>query len=393
MNPQPNTTEIKIMIVDDDRNILDGFRRILSRHFTIALCDDPMDALVKVDSEGPFAVVVSDMHMPVIDGINFLAKVREKSPDSVRIMLTGDSDVKTAIDAVNEGRIFRFLTKPCDYKVFANSLLTGIQQYRLVTAEKELLEKTLRGSISMLTEILSMSDPELFGMACKVRDLVRELAPKLEIGNTLDLEFAALFSPIGWVPMPSDLREKAKSGLPLTPEERDVVARVPGVGQELLSRIPRLENVAELIDLMQRDAQDAEAITTAKKVPELLPGAKLLRIIRDLAQMVYGKFSLATALELMRGKGGQVYDQRMLASVATLLGKASTPSSPDDYYKRLELDVKDLRIGDRLVLPVETFDGRLLAAADTFVTPIIRERLVNFQTLFGIKPPIVVKRH
>lgn len=391
MNPPETSPEIKIMIVDDDQNILDGFRRILSRHFTIALCSDPMAALAKVDAEGPFAVVVSDMHMPVIDGINFLAKVREKSPDSVRIMLTGDADVRVAIDAVNEGRIFRFLTKPCDYKAFANSLLTGIQQYRLVTAEKELLEKTLSGSIAMLTEILSLSDPKLFGQASKLREMARYLAPKLEIENVIDLELAALLSPIGWVPIPSELREKVRSGTPLSQEERAVVSRVPIVGQSLISRIPRLERVSELMLLMQCDAQQAEAHTAAKKEPELLPAAKLLRIISDLTQIEESGVPLPSALEIMRCKDA-VYDQRLLRSVSTLLGQASTPPQ-DGYYKRLELEVQDLQIGDHLIFNVETLDGRLLASADTLVTPIIKERLVNFQALFGVKRPIFVKRH
>ncbi len=384
--------ELRIMIVDDDRNILEGFRRILSRHFTVALCDDPIQALSRIDAEGPFAVVVSDMHMPKLDGINFLAKVMEKAPDTVRMMLTGDSDVRVAIDAVNEGRIFRFLLKPCDYKVFANALLTGIQQYRLVMAERELLEKTLSGTISMLTEILSMSDPKLFGLASRVKELAKTLCPKLDIPNQLDLEFASMLSPIGWVPVPSELREKARSGAPMTPEERDVVARIPATGFALLSRIPRLERVAELIRLMQFDVKEIEESQAAKRYPEIVPGAKLLRILSDLAQMETEKLQTARIFELLRGKG-EIYDQRLLASVATLLGQASTPQSADGFYKQLELDVNDLLIGDRLMLNVETLDGRLLAAADTLITPIVKERLVNFQTLFGVKRPIIVKRH
>jgi hypothetical protein len=329
--------------------------------------------------------------MPGIDGINLLSKIRIKSPDSVRMILTGDADIKVAIDAVNEGQIFRFLTKPCDYKVFANALLTGIQQYRLITAERELLEKTLRGSISMLTEILSMTDPKLFGMACKVRDMVKDLAPKLEIEQPLDLEFAALLAPLGWVPIPTDLRERARTGAPMSQEERAVVSRVPAVGYALLSRIPRLEAVAELIRLSQANGTEQEALATSYKVPELLQGARLLRIASDINQLLDENFTLPTALELMHGKGA-FYDQRLLTSVATLLGQASTPQG-DSYYKRLELEIQDLKLGDRLVFNVETLDGRLLAAADTLITPITKERLINFQTLFGVKRPIVVKRH
>lgn len=75
-------------------------------------------------------------------------------------MLTGNSDQQTAIDAVNEGNIFRFLTKPCPPEMLAGALHAGIRQYQLVTAEKELLEKTLRGSIKVLTDVLSRAITE-----------------------------------------------------------------------------------------------------------------------------------------------------------------------------------------------------------------------------------------
>jgi len=382
--------DVKIMIVDDDQMILDGFRRLLSRHFSISLCNAPLDALVRVEQEGPFAVVISDMHMPVMDGINFLAKVKERCPEAIRMMLTGDSDIKVAIDAVNEGQIFRFLTKPCDYRVLANAILTAIQQHRLVTAERELLEKTLKGSISMLTEILSMTDPKLFGQASRVRDLVRELAPKLSIESPLDLEFAALLSPLGWVPIPAELREKVRSGAALSQEERAVVSRVPQVGHALLSRIPRLEKVADLVRLMNCPAQEAETLAASQKVPELLPGARLLHVLNALAELESEGLAASAAVDMLRSKG-QAYDQKTVASVAGFFGSGATVQGAAGVEK-LAADIPDLRIGDVLEFNVETLDGRLLVAADVMVTPIIKERLVNFQALFGIKRPIIVKR-
>ena len=98
-----------------------------------------------------------------MDGIQFLAQIREMSPDTVRIMLTGHADLENAIQAVNEGNIFRFLTKPCDNNILIQVLSQGLEQFRLVTAEKELLEKTLQGSINVLTELLPWSTPWFSG--------------------------------------------------------------------------------------------------------------------------------------------------------------------------------------------------------------------------------------
>jgi DNA-binding NtrC family response regulator len=82
-----------------------------------------------VMEHGPFAVIVTDERMPGMDGIQVLAKVREVMPDTVRVMLTGKYDIDTAIEPVNQGEIFRFLTKPCDTETFIKALEDGIKQY------------------------------------------------------------------------------------------------------------------------------------------------------------------------------------------------------------------------------------------------------------------------
>lgn len=102
----------KILLVDDDSNILEGFRRTLSREFLMETALGGEQALKLVADNGPYAVVVSDMRMPGMDGIQLLIRIKSVSPDTIRIMLTGNADMETAVDAINEGSIFRFLNKP-----------------------------------------------------------------------------------------------------------------------------------------------------------------------------------------------------------------------------------------------------------------------------------------
>lgn len=116
-----------------------------------------------IESRGPFAVVVSDMRMPRVDGAQFLARVEEASPDSVRIMLTGNADQEAAVRAINEGHIFRFLNKPCRPQLLVGTIAMGIRQYRLQTAERELLEKTFSGGIRLLSDVLAIASPDAFG--------------------------------------------------------------------------------------------------------------------------------------------------------------------------------------------------------------------------------------
>src|ERR1022692_2024409 len=103
----------KILFVDDDPNLLASCERSLRRHFQIETAEGGEAGLAKLASRGPYAVVVADRQMPRMDGIEFLGAVRKRAPDTVRIMLTGNADLEGAIRVVNEGNIFRFLTKPC----------------------------------------------------------------------------------------------------------------------------------------------------------------------------------------------------------------------------------------------------------------------------------------
>ena len=102
----------KILLVDNENNILLGYRRSLNRDFLIETALGGKQALQLVAESGPYAVVVSDMRMPGMDGIQLLTKIKAQSPDTIRVMLTGNAEMNTAIDAINEGSIFRFLNKP-----------------------------------------------------------------------------------------------------------------------------------------------------------------------------------------------------------------------------------------------------------------------------------------
>ena len=131
----------KVLFVDDDLNILSAYKRQLHKHFEVETVDSGESALKLISKQELFAVVVADMNMPGMNGVELLSKIRQETPETVRIMLTGQADISTAMDAVNEGHIYRFLTKPCPIETLAKSLTAGVEQFRLVTAEKELLEK------------------------------------------------------------------------------------------------------------------------------------------------------------------------------------------------------------------------------------------------------------
>jgi FixJ family two-component response regulator len=131
----------RILFVDDEQGVLDGYERLLRKDFYVSVARSGLQGLATIEEHGPFAVVVSDMRMPYMNGAEFLSQVRQRWPDSVRMLLTGYTDLSAAIAAVNEGNIFRFLTKPCAKEVLTDALNIGIVQYHSITAEKDVVKK------------------------------------------------------------------------------------------------------------------------------------------------------------------------------------------------------------------------------------------------------------
>jgi response regulator RpfG family c-di-GMP phosphodiesterase len=282
--------------VDDEPNILLAMERQLRKQFEIHTALGPVLGLQAIAEKGPFVVVVSDLRMPVMDGIEFLTRVRAVSPDTVRVMLTGQADLDAAIAAVNQGNIFQFLTKPCPVDTLTRALNSAVEQHRLITAERQLLEQTLHGSIAVLSEILSLVNPLAFGRAQRIRRYVVHMAAKLDLQDRWQFELAAMLSQIGSVTVPPDVLDKYYRVEPLTAEEAQILAAQSRVGYDLLARIPRLEVVARMVA-----NQEAKWAHGAAKSDAAAIGAGLLRVARDFdEQMTLGAESEATLAAMKR---------------------------------------------------------------------------------------------
>lgn len=255
----------KILFVDDESSVLEGYKRLLGRDFPADTALGGELGLAAIAETGPYAVVISDMRMPQMDGAQFLAKVRDLSPTTVRLALTGYVDIDTAMAAVNEGNIFRFLTKPCSKENLLKAIDAALAQYRLINAEKELLEQTLRGSVSVLTEVLSFSNPAAFGRAMRLRRFVQHVAEKLKLDSKWQLEIAAMLSQLGCVTLAPELMNAAYCGDRLSPDDQEKFDAHPAVAWEMLSRIPRLEAVAQMIANQNKPRYQVEARNSGER--------------------------------------------------------------------------------------------------------------------------------
>jgi len=158
---------LKILLVDDEAKILSAYRRAFRQRFELDTASSGKAALSLLENSGPYAVIVTDMRMPAMDGLEFLGQAKKRAPHSVRIMLTGNTDQQTAIDAVNQGSIFRFHTKPCPAENLGQSIEDGFVQYEqslAVAAESE----QLNSENQLLADRLGDAE-EKADQACKVQ--------------------------------------------------------------------------------------------------------------------------------------------------------------------------------------------------------------------------------
>ncbi len=378
----------KILCVDDDANILAAFQRNLRKQFTLEIALSGEEALAALNAKGPYAVLVADMQMPGMNGVQLLTRAGEQWPDTVRVMLTGNADRDTAIEAVNQGHIFRFLTKPCPPERLAVTLAAGLQQYRLVTAERELLEKTLSGSVRLLTDLLSVTDPTSFGQGQALKEYVRAFARELKISQTWDLEVAALLCRIGCVTIPAPLLAKAREGGAVTACEAELLARVPEIGARLLANIPRLETVSRIV-LYQDKHYDGSGFPSDHVAGQDLPiGARILKVLADLSGLEASGRPRFKALEEMHQRRGW-YDPTVLEA-AFVCFDVSLPEGEHPRSKERSLRANELRVGQQFLTEVRTTDGMLIVTAGTTISPVLLERLHNFASVTGLQEPLHV---
>ena len=363
----PTRSRPRVLCVDDEPYVLDGLRDNLRRSFEVETAESGAAGLelLKRDPKG-YEIVISDMRMPVMSGSVFLAEARRIAPDSVRILLTGYADTKAAVRAVNDGQIFRFLTKPCDVDELLRACAAALMHRRVMATERLLLEQTLRGSIQALTDVLALVNPAVFGQANRIKELSGRLAGKLDVGDAWEIEVAAMLSHVGAVTLPAETAERLRAGEALTAEEQAMVDRLPTVTEGILGHIPRLEGVLQIIANYGRRFDSTEAEGT-------LPiGARILRVAVDADRFTAGGRDRATALEAMIASSG-VYDPEVLMALAGIIAEARRST------RIREVKLRQLEVGMILADDVTTHAGQMLVPRGFTVTAGLVERLRNFR--------------
>lgn len=367
-------TAPRVLLVDDEPHILDGLRRMLRNEFTVDTASDPVSGLEQM-AHTTYSVVMSDFQMPQMNGAQFLAAARLANADTARILLTGQADLAGAAAVVNEGGIMRMLLKPAGRDQIVAALHAGVEHHRLITAERDLLDNTLRGSIRALTEVLSLANPTAFERSTRIRDLVAAIATAAAIELPWHAEIAAMLGDLGAIAAPPDVLRRAEQGHILSEEEQSVIDQLPFIADQILTGIPRIDEVRAAILDRPEPGGGLDADST--------PSVCLLRLARAFDALTARGIEPVTALASLRERPG-IYSPPLLDALADLLAR-------EQDRRPRTIGVAELLPGMVLADDILTRAGLRLVTKGHQLTTSLVARVRNYAAIApGVAEPIHV---
>lgn len=141
---QAERSKLKLMVVDDEPDNLDLLYRTFRRDFAVYKADGAMKALEILEKQGEMAVIISDQRMPLMNGTEFLSKTVDRFPDTIRILLTGYTDVEDLVEAINSGKVFKYITKPWNPENLRTVVQQAADTYKVLKQRTRELRRALR---------------------------------------------------------------------------------------------------------------------------------------------------------------------------------------------------------------------------------------------------------
>ncbi len=380
----------RVLIVDDEQATLNLFSTVLKDRYAVETAISAEDALKLVKSgETPFAVVIADVFLPGVSGIEFLAQMSKLSPETLRIALTGDPGRDTVVESVNHANVFRFVSKPIRIQALAELIEAAVQRFESLRCEREMMETTVRTSVNLLLEVLATLNPASFELSQRLRGSVRVFSRGMKLANPWELELAASLARIGIVALPAPVSRKVAHDLPLTAREAEMVAQIPQVGSQLLKQVPRMDRVAQAIRYQAKNYDGSGTPVDSVARNEIPLGARVLRIFMDRAALELDGIAGDDAYETMAGRKG-AYDPELLeASFQHFPGYILSAVAADKEVRLISAD--ELQPDMVLVTEVRTEERLLLVASGTRLTPLIVQRIRTHVALGTVIGPFGIQ--
>lgn len=326
-----STEKYDVLFVDDDPNILKAINRNLHGKYKVCVSSN-IDEAVKLIGKHNFPIVFSDMQMPQMNGADFLIIVKEKSPDSIRILLTGETDVSDAIKAINESDIYKILLKPCSHEKICSTIDTALKLYNAQKIEELLMDKSLKGFVHIMLDLLNVISPEIFKRSIDITKIVRSPRTNFTLLEPWSFEVSCLLMYLGSVHYKIYNFDKIYG--------TENLEKVIRKSASLLSKVPKFEPVHQILNEL------ADYYSNKVIIQTLDSDSKTLKLLVDYHSLV-GDSKLQEKLKAM-------YSCEIIKTLPSLFGKQAKQK------KALEVSVGKLSPGMITTEDVKTTSGSII---------------------------------
>jgi len=290
----------RVLCVDDDERLLAGLELRLRRSFDVVTATSAADALAKLERSTPFAAVISDMRMPHADGARLLSAIRRVSPETTRILLTGQADVASAIAAVNDGEIFRFLLKPIEAPQLVAVLDEAVARHRAMLAQRGFVEQVLRATADIMSASMGTLAPALAVQSARARSMVAEIAATVAARQGWIAEVACVLVHLALARVASDVARRWRTGTALSPDEVHAVVGAMRETQAMLRHVPESDAISDAIAAVTSSRDGAEWRRVA---PSDGIAARILSLVLLFDASLQRGLSAPEAVEALRAEG------------------------------------------------------------------------------------------
>jgi CheY-like chemotaxis protein len=367
-----------IMVVDDQPANLKLLEELLTQQGH-AVRSFPRGRLaLEAASRNLPDLVLLDINMPEMDGFEVCRRLKadDKLAPIPVLFLSALSEAQDKVSAFRAGGV-DYITKPFQVEEVRARVETHLQLYRARQVERDLLERTLNGAVKTLADLAHLTSPTLTERSGALRSMVVHIAAQLRLPDLWQYELAATLCLIGCITLPSDTFEHAYVAGKASSEELQMYRAHPDIGFRILSRIPRLENVAEMIRLQQVETSNWANDHAAER------GSCMLRTAQELDRRTLRGIPFQTACDQLRAAPGK-YPTVLLDSL-----KGYSPSRVHFEVKRLP--APQLLPGMILDDDVVTESGLMVISKGTTLTVTLIERVQNFARTRGVRGAIQVR--
>jgi len=376
-------TEANVLIVDDiseNRLILEELLKNLGHKYSSVENGQEAVDLLK---EKKFDLILLDIMMPVMDGYKTLEFI--KNDQNLKyipvIMITTVDEMDSIIKCIQLGAE-DYLPKPFEPEILKARIDNSLTKLNYFKLEKDLLEKTLSGSIKILLEILAITNPYIYGKSSRIRRLAKMIAEDINVNDLWNIEIASMLSQVGCITIPTDILERYSMAKALSPKEREMFEKHPEVSYSLLSKLPRLEKVAEIIKYQNKNYDGTGYPHDEIKESQIPIEARILRVVLDFDLINSQDINpLKTVEKLNENKGH--YDVTVMTSLEkVILGENKKEIKT---VKIFQLDQTMIAAED-----IATTNGMKIAGKGQEMTLTIIERIKNINRTVKVIEPIKV---